>query len=239
MTYCSDSLNDRLPTSYVARIEVLMQLVRTRPSFTHSIPPDITMSNEPGSTPHVNDARLGAGVATIRPVTIPLETSRLEEVRELWIEILRLPSLSLVTVIKLLSPTSKSWSGRGDHLERRLALLDQPVHLVELDFLLEGPRIPTRRPLPAADAYAVVDRAERRPDAEIYAWSLHDRLPRIPIPLDAPDPDVTLDLAAAYTEAYDRGRYARILRYDEPLPEFIAPETRAWAEERARAGFLD
>jgi hypothetical protein len=33
------------------------------------------------------------------------------------------------------------------------------------------------------------------------------------------------------TTAYDRGRYARKLRYDRPLVPALAPEDDAWARE--------
>jgi hypothetical protein len=158
----------------------------------------------------------------------------IEEVRQTWIEVLRLPELSLVTVVELLSPANKIGIGRQEYLNKRVALFRQPVHLVELDFLLGGHRLPMRKPLPSGDAYAIVSRAERRPDAEVYAWSLRDGLPTIPIPLTAPDPEVPLDLAPAFSMAYERGRYARILRYAEPIAFPLDPEERAWAEERAR-----
>ena len=41
-----------------------------------------------------------------------------------------------------------------------------------------------------------LSRADRRPDADVYAWTVRDPLPSIPIPLLPPDPDVR-DLPAA------------------------------------------
>ena len=50
------------------------------------------------------------------------------------------------------------------------------------------------------------------------------------IPLAEPDPDVPLDLSPAFATAYKRGRYARILRYQQPLTLPLSADDRAWAE---------
>jgi hypothetical protein len=57
----------------------------------------------------------------------------LEEIRETWIEIRRLPDLELVTVIELLSPTNKAGTGRLEYLEKRHELHTRRVNLVEID----------------------------------------------------------------------------------------------------------
>ncbi len=78
--------------------------------------------------------------------------------------------------------------------------------------------------------------AERRPDCEVYAWTVRDRLPAIPIPLAAPDEDVVVDLGAVFTTAYTRGRYARLIDYSTPPAALRKPNDRAWAEKIARRG---
>ena len=91
-------------------------------------------------------------------------------------------------------------------------------------------------PLPGGDYYALVSRAERRPDCEVYAWTVRDRLPAIPIPLSAPDEDVKVDLGAVFTTAYTRGRYARLIDYSAPPSVLRKPQERAWAEKIALRG---
>jgi hypothetical protein len=49
--------------------------------------------------------------------------------------------------------------------------------------LIGGRRVQTARPLPAGDYYALVARAERYPNAEVYAWTVRDQFPTIRIPL--------------------------------------------------------
>jgi hypothetical protein len=77
--------------------------------------------------------------------------------------------------------------------------------------------------LPAGDYYAFVARGDRYPNAEVYAWTIRDRLPTIRIPLKAPDDDLVLDLARVFETAYARGRYWRRLRYDS-VPAIRRPE---------------
>jgi hypothetical protein len=141
-----------------------------------------------------------------------------------------------VTVIEILSPTNKSGLGRGEYLHKRRQFLDQPVHLVEIDLLLRGLRLPMGAALPPGDYFALVSRLERRDTSDVYAWSVRRLLPTIPIPLAQPDPDVSLDLAMAVGRAYDQGRYARLVNYTAAVDLPLAPDDRAWVEDLAHAG---
>ena len=70
--------------------------------------------------------------------------------------------------------------------------------------------------------------------SDVYAWSIRDPLPTIPIPVMAPDPDIPLDLAAIFQTVYQRARYERSIDYKAPLGLALNPEHRAWAEAIAR-----
>jgi hypothetical protein len=158
------------------------------------------------------------------------------EVSEVWIEIRRGSSRTPVTVIELLSPTNKTGDGFVENKLKRRSLIRQKIHLVELDLLLGGRRLPMDRPLPAGDYFAFVSHSQRRPDSEVYAWSIRDCRPFIPIPLLAGNPDVVLDLAAVFGTTYERGRYARLLDYAAPPSVLRKAEDRAWGEKQARRG---
>ena len=69
---------------------------------------------------------------------------------------------------------------------------------------------------------------------DVYAWSIGDPLPIIPIPLLAPDPDIPLDLAAIFQNVYQRARYERSVDYKAPLGLPLSPEHRARAEAIGR-----
>ncbi len=156
------------------------------------------------------------------------------EVRRLiWIEVRRLSDRSVVTAIELLSPTNKKGAGRQDYLDKRNGILMRDVHLVELDLLVAGRRLPLGGAYPEGDYHAIIGRIESRPNFQVYSWSVRQPLPTLPIPLKVPDPDIGVDLAAVYATAYDRGRYLRSVDYSASLSLPLAADDRAWAEDVA------
>ena len=225
LTYCSDSINGALPGHYAALIEERISLVDLTGEALGGFRPDVSIVQEQHVTTALKEQR---GVATLEPVAVPLARKDLDEVPERWIEIKRLPDLALVTIIEILSPTNKSGMCRGQYLQKRRELLDQAVHLVEIDLLLRGQRLPTGAPLPSGDYYAFVSRAEKRESSDVYAWSIRRALPPIPIPLTPPDPDLTLDLAAVVARAYDQGRYHRLIHYADPVDLPLSAEDQSW-----------
>jgi hypothetical protein len=188
---------------------------------------DLGVSATNGNSSAVDIAT--GSVAMIEPIT---RTMRYEEpARESYLEILRLPERQIVTVIEVLSPSNKEAPGRELYKKKRESLLNQFVHMVEIDFLAQGTRLPTNEPLPDADYFAFVARADQRPRCEVYPWFLQQGLPNIPVPLQDPDPDVKIDLGNLWRYAFNRGRYDEVLRYSADPPSFLRPEDREWARE--------
>ena len=68
---------------------------------------------------------------------------------------------------------------------------------------------------------------------DVYAWSVRQKLPVIPIPLLPPDADVPIDLAVLVNQVYDRGRYGQLIAYDKPTPKGINEADFAWTEQLA------
>ncbi len=224
LTYCREALNQRLPGHYAALMEERISLVELTGDVHAGCRPDVSIARGEHATAVPTQP---SGVATLEPVAVPLARKDLDEVRERWIEIRRLPDLSLVTVLKVLSPTSKSGLGRLDYLEKRNELLDQPVNLVEIDLLLGGHRLPGW-PLPPGDYYAFVTRAGNRAYSDVYAWSIRRALPSIPVPLATPDPDLNLELAPLAARAYEQGRYQSLIRYGAAVDLVQDPDDQVW-----------
>ncbi len=219
-------LGDHLPDDYEARIDERVKLVDVESDSAIQIRPDVAVTYSSG--------RPSAGTAALLdPDTIP--TIVMDEDREVFLKVLHRPDRKVVTIIELLSPANKSESDRRDYLTRRNAIMHQPVHLVELDFLVAGQSVPMRRPMPPTDFHAILSRWEQRPDCQVYSWGVRQGLPSLPIPLRAPDPDVMIDMADVYATAYQRGRYAKSVDYRRALSVPLAEADRAWAEERGRA----
>jgi hypothetical protein len=231
--YLRDAIVALLPDGYDVRIDERINLMGAGSAPEAQFLPDLTVSKGTGDG-WSTEGHAGNGNIVAEPVTIPLVM--IDEDRVSYLEIVHRPSRQLVTTIELLSPSNKVDPGFRDYLLKRNIILHEPVHLVELDFLLGGRRMPTRVPLPPGDYYAIVSRCHTRPNAEVYAWPVREPVPAIRVPLRAPDPDLLLDLAAVYEETFRRGRYERSLRYDQPPPGPLPPKTAEWVATRAAGG---
>ena len=214
-----------LPDDYDARLDETVNLVHMSPEVIKLIYPDVAVSREPRRTKRRHSK--SAGTLLLEPVHIPHEF--LEEVRQTRIEILHRPERTLVAVLELLSPYNKSGEGFDEYRAKRKTILLQKVHLVELDLLVGGKRLPLSKPLPSADYYALISRAEDRPNCEVYHWACRDPLPTIPIPLRAPDADIPIDLGKVFRDTYERGRYARALFYTQPPAAGLSRKNAQWA----------
>ena len=225
---CRGVLLDRLPAQYDAAVDEQVRLVEVEEGgddrVARDVLPDVAVSH--GTTGAAGGAG-NAGPVVMEPVTIRVPAA--QEVRSRWIEIRYRPDRSLVTVVEILSPTNKSSDGHGEYRAKRRALLRQDVNLVELDLLVGGRRLESTGTLPPGDYYALVSRPERPGERDVYAWGARLPLPAIAVPLRPGDGSVTLDLAAAFSIAYDRGRYGRRLRYDAPPAAPLNEADRAWA----------
>lgn len=224
INYWREAIADALPSNYEVRLGEHVYLVEQDPEARKLAIPDLSNSQDSGGD---IDPCKGGGVATLEPVTIPLTI--LDGPRETYIEILHRPDRRLVTTLELLSPTNKQEPGRLAYLDKRGAVLYQAVHLIELDLLLAGRRLPLRSAPPAADYYYLLSRGDFRPNCQVYYWNLRQSLPTLPVPLHAPDPDLFINLEAVFTTAYDKGRFRRSLAYHDPLPAPMQGEDRVWA----------
>jgi hypothetical protein len=225
-----DALADLLADQYEVRIDERVNLVEVLPEKIRHFAPDVAITQGP-RPPGASSAP--SGVATLEPVVVPLLIE--EETRETYIQLLHRRDRTLVAVLELLSPANKEEPDRSTYLARRNTLLHRDVHVVELDLLLKGQRIPLAEAYPAGDYFALVADATRRPNCDVYRWTMRQPLPRIPIPLRRPDPAVWIDLAAVFAITYERGRYARSIDYTQPPPISLRGDELTWALERARS----
>jgi hypothetical protein len=227
-----EAIADALPPQYEAAIGEGIYLVEHDPEMRKLGFPDVAVTDRDRPAPQSSSSSGTAATTNLEPVTIPLTI--LEGPREIYIEILYQPDRSLVAALEHLSPANKEQPGRTEYLAKRRALLFQNVHVVELDLLFGGKRLPLEEPLPAGDYYYLVARADRRPDCQVYHWTLRDPLPRLPVPLRAPDDDVLIDLASVLATAYERGRFSRRIKYQTPAPTFLREEDPRWTEALVR-----
>lgn len=216
----------RLAPDYVVNVEKSVYLLHDD-ELDRLIIPDVAVI-ESGVWTGGN----GGGVAVavdVEPVVRTFTQPR--TVRNTYLAIRSMQGRQVVTVIEVLSPWNKTGEGRGEYLEKRDALLGSPVNLVELDLLRGGRRLPTVEPHPAGDHFAFVSRGNRRPQSEVYPWSLRRTLPTIPIPLAVGDADVPLELQAVFDESYDRAGYRYSVDYTVSVDPALTEPNLVWSSE--------
>jgi hypothetical protein len=229
MTYWCDWLIDHLPDHYEVRIDERLSVVQEDESGRKTMLPDLSVSQ---SHPLPEKLVPETAISTLEKEPVTLRVRYVEEEPEAFLRIVHRPDAALIAVLELLSPTNKEGVRRLSYLEKRNELLREAVHLVELDLLLGGTRVPVEGPLPPGDYYAYVSRGDQRPECQVYGWALAERLPRIRLPLKVPDPDVVFDLPGLFAEAYRCGRYSRDLPYDAAPPVALSAANARWVRER-------
>ena len=195
-----------------------------------AIYPDVGIVKE--ARPAYAAATREAGIADITPPTTEVGLPDAEPFQYLAIEIRDTAERRLVTAIEILSPENKSPRGMEDYLAKRAAILRTDTHLLEIDLLRRGLRLPTVGKLLPAAYYVFLSRTTHA-KTQLWAIQLRDQLPVVPVPLLAPDPDVPLDLQAALNACFDLVGYENLLDYSKP-PADLSAEDAAWAEESVK-----
>lgn len=187
--------------------------------------PDILIVPDPPPTTRLMAPTLALEVT---PVVAELLTS--DELTERFLEIRRVGTNQVVTVIELLSPTNKRGAGRQEYLHKRAHILASATHLIELDLLRGGKPMPMRLPA-AADYRLLVSRAAQRPRAAVYLFTLQQPIPSFPVPLLPMDPEPSVPLNQLLHDLYAQVGYDLFIDYRRPLDPPLAPEDARWAAQ--------
>ena len=225
ITYTSEWLRPQLRPKYIARIEERIEL---RPQGKEFVP-DIMVVERPRQLSETQVA-YGSLVAD-EPQTIRVLD---EERRVPYIQVVKVASGEVVTLIEVLSPSNKIGRGREQYIEKQDEILNTPVNLVEID-LLSRPTATYARYFelhsPHDWRYIIsISRPQRRTSVEVYAFPLRERLPRCKIPLLPEDSDAVLDLPAVYARCYEIGDYDLLLDYGKPPPVSLSKAEEEWME---------
>ena len=236
LTAIQNQLLDHLLPDYDVRMEEYLMLTSEGEPLDRVVP-DITIS-----TPNWwSDGAGESGTAVLEPSTSEMEYPEVERHTERHLQIIHRATERVVTVIELLSPSNKAagQDGLGKYLDKRNEFLSSGCHLIELDLLRGGQRLPMSASLPPGDYFALIGRVGHTPRCQVFGWSLRAKLPVLPIPLLPNAPEATLDLDAAFGSAYESSFYSRRLPYREPLVPPMREEENAWVRERLQtAGLL-
>ncbi|XHX78568.1 MAG: DUF4058 family protein [Stenomitos frigidus ULC029] len=158
-------------------------------------------------------------------VTVPL----MEEVQERYLEIRAVKTGVVITTLEVLSPKNKrTGEGRDAYLRKRQQMLASLTHLVEVDLLRAGKPMPIQGKPPDADYRMLVSRGDRRPTAQLYAFSLRDAIPTFPLPLKAGDGEPLVDLNEILNGVYERAGFDLRIDYTQPPQPPLSQDDLSW-----------
>ncbi|MGL6094388.1 MAG: DUF4058 family protein [Fimbriiglobus sp.] len=225
----STALNRTLPEGYYAEIDEYVWLQADAPDDRRRLgKPDAFVTDRAAET---GRAAPTAAVTAEPSATVTLPRSRKRTHR--FLKIVGPDHATVVTVIEVLSPSNKApGPDRDRYLAKRDEYLAARSNVVEIDLLRDGTRSPMGQPSPpAGDYYVFVSRAAQYPRADVWAFTLRDTIPPIPVPLKPAHSEVPLALQVLVTEIYDTNRYASRIEYGVPLTPALRPADAAWAAD--------
>ncbi|MEM9220592.1 MAG: DUF4058 family protein, partial [Cyanobacteria bacterium P01_F01_bin.150] len=159
---------------------------------------------------------------------IPIQLPMPEEVTERFLEVKLTQSGDIVSVIEILSPKNKrSGPGRDAYQTKRQNVLRSQTSLVEIDLLRRGEPMPIFLKLDKPYRI-IVSRGYCRPAADLYAVSLPEPLPNIPIPLEKDEAEPLVNLQTLLDDIYTRARFDLAIDYTQALTPSLSADETAW-----------
>jgi Protein of unknown function (DUF4058) len=222
----ADALDTTLSQAYRVAVEKRVYLTQGEETILIGIP-DVSVTATPQANTGTATAMVYDRPKVIATEPMVVEIPLAEEVQERYLEIREIATGRVVTVIELLSPKNKRpGDGRDAYSQKRQRIMLSQTHLVEIDLLRSGDPLPMVGAA-TSDYRILVSRSDRRPKAQLYAFSLRQPIPAIQIPLAA-DTAVTLDLQPLLHQIYDRARLALAIDYQKPPIPKLSSDDRAW-----------
>lgn len=228
MTVLSELLTPSIQPRYIVRVERRVYVEQPMSDPDQAFP-DIAILERTDYAQSSGRLQTSAAGSTVAPIECLLPEPH--EQREYYLSIKDRETQRIVTLIELLSPSNKRKKsvGNDNYIEQRTEILQSQTNLVELDLLRAGQRVPRQAPLPPGDYYALVCRAWRR--ADVYAWTMRQTLPSIPMPLQQDEPEPHLDLQKAFELTFDRAAYQDSLNYSQEPNPIVTDEDAAWLSQ--------
>lgn len=229
----ADALARQIAPEYIARIEDHIYI------HEHSGEERRFFGRSDVSVVHFEPSAVPATIT--RAIAAPasgLIAPGVDILHESYIEISDRESFEVITVIELLSPTNKTpGSDREQYIGKRKAIYRSNAHLVEIDLLRGGERMPVEG-MPPCDYVVMVSRSYERPRVELWPFGLRDPLPLIPVPLRLGKKDATIDLGRLLQDQFDAAGYGNYIYRGRPEPPLSDPDG-VWAEEIVREPFAN
>ena len=159
-----------------------------------------------------------------------------EEITERYLEIQEVKTGKVITAIEILSPKNKrTGEGKEAYLRKRRRILQTQTHLIEIDLLRINSTFLYHH-TPVSDYHILISRSHDRPSADLYNFSVRDRIPDVPIPLRPNEVEPILDLQAILHQIYQRGRYDMAIDYTQQPEPTLNEVDLIWVKELINHG---
>ncbi|MBE9095791.1 DUF4058 family protein [Tychonema sp. LEGE 07203] len=153
-------LSPQVRPKYLVYLEVRMY---------ETIDDDLSVIGIPEIETTISNVSVAAPPTPTQPITVTLPMPY--QVREGYLEIRERGNEELITVIEVLSPSNKrTGKGRQMYEEKREEILSSRTHLIEIDLLRRGQKMPVIGNNIESHYSVLVCRGNRRPKADLYAF---------------------------------------------------------------------
>lgn len=159
-----------------------------------------------------------------------------EEITERYLEIREVKTGKVITAIEILSPKNKrTGEGKEAYLRKHRRILQTQTHLIEIDLLRINSTFLYHH-TPVSDYHILISRSHDRPSADLYNFSVRDRIPDIPIPLRPNEAEPILDIQTIFQQIYQRGRYDMAIDYTQQPEPTLNEVDLIWVKELINHG---
>ena len=141
-----------------------------------------------------------------------------------------------VTIVELLSPSTKSLSGHGrsQYLDKRERVIFSPTHLVEIDLIRRGRPMPVEGYDGDAPYRHLTSRWQTRPEVDLYPFRLQTPIPDVPVPLLEDDEDAVVPLGSLVDDMYEQDYYSNYADYSGDPEGPLSDDDREWIDRMLR-----
>ncbi|NEP84759.1 MAG: DUF4058 family protein [Okeania sp. SIO3B3] len=221
-------LNQKLAPKYVVAVEVRIYETSGEKSTLIGIPNNI-IAKSSENTIKSPESNVAVATPSIQPLTI--ELSLPETIKQGYLEVRRVGTGEVITVIEILSPINKNLGeGRRKYEKKRQNILNSYTNFVEIDLLRQSNSMITLNQEINHDYCILVSPSSQRPQAHFYAFKIQDMIPIFTLPLLLEDAKVTVDLQSILHQVYDQGRYDLIIYYQQKIVPALSKTNATWAE---------
>jgi hypothetical protein len=232
LTAIRAAITPLLPPGFFAEVEQHVWFREEEPrNGPNVVKPDVYVAEGGGAVAKATKRPKSGGVLVTPPtarVTLP---NIVREVGQHAVRIRDAQNRRVVTAIELLSPSNKEpGADRDRYLLKRDEFIANGTHMVEIDLLRSGHRLPVG-PVPDGDYYVYVTDAAYYDQVAVWVFTVRDPLPPFPVPLTSKHLPIPLSLRPCVDRVYEEANYGPQIDYSlPPTPPLRKPDAE-WASE--------